>query len=151
MTLVAHSLIAASIVSKISNPVLGIPIVLVSHFAADKVPHWDVMTQKGKSNHKIARDTLIDILLGFVLAGAFFVFKQNINPVYFFSAIFISQLPDLLEAPYVIPQLKNPVSTFVYQFQHYIHDLWFDARLPAPWGIITQASVVALFLLWSVI
>ena len=151
MTLVAHSLIAASIVSKISNPVLGIPLVLVSHFVADKVPHWDVMTQKGKSKYRISRDTLIDIILGFISAGLFFVFKQRIDPVYFFLAIFVSQLPDLLEAPYVIPQLKNPVSTLVYKFQHYVHDIWFDSRLEAPWGIVTQVITVGVFLLWAIV
>lgn len=149
MTLTAHSLIAAAILSKISNPVVGLPLVLASHFIMDKVPHWDVMTEKNKNNFRISRDTLIDISLGFALAGLFFVSAKNIDPVYFFLGIFVSQLPDLLEAPYVLPQLKNPLSTFVYEFQHYIHDVWFDARLAAPWGVVTQIVIVLAFLLWA--
>lgn len=151
MTLTAHSLIAAAIVSKITNPVLGLPIVLVSHFVMDKVPHWDVMTKKDKTKFQIGRDTFIDIFLGFALAGLFFVVAKNINPVYFFLGIFVSQLPDLFEAPYIIPQINNPVSKFFYKFQHYVHDVWFDARLEAPWGLVTQIVVVSAFLLWAFI
>lgn len=147
MTLTAHSLIAAAIVTKISNPLIGLPVVLVSHFVMDKVPHWDIMTNKNKTNFQIGRDTLLDIIFGFIGAGILFLLLPGTNPVYFFSGIFLSQFPDLLEAPYLLPQLKNPVSTVVYDFQHYVHDLWFDSRLPAPWGIISQSAVVLAFLL----
>lgn len=149
MTLTAHSLVAAAIVSKISNPVIGLPLVLISHLILDKVPHWDVMTNKNKTHRKIAVETVLDILLGFALAGAFWLLRPGIDPVYFFTAILVAQSPDLLEAPYIFPKFKNPVSTLVYKVQHYIHDLWFDARQGAPWGVIIQAGVVGAFLLWA--
>ena len=149
MTLTAHSLIAAAIVSKITNPVVGLPLVLISHLVADKVPHWDVMTNKSKTKKTIAIQTFCDIILGFTLAGVFFFLRPGIDPVYFFLAVLISQSPDLLEAPYIIPHLGNPISTGVYNFQHYIHDLWFDARKEAPWGIVTQVLAVSAFLLWA--
>ena len=149
MTLTAHSLIAAAIVSKVTNPVIGLPLVLISHFVADKVPHWDVMTDKNKGNKQITIETLIDIFIGFSLVGLYFVLRPGMDPVYFFSAVIVSQAPDLLEAPYVIPAIKNPVSTFVYKFQHYIHNLWFDARTEAPWGVVTQILVCGALLLWA--
>lgn len=149
MTLTAHSLIAAAIVSKISNPVVGLPIIFVSHFVMDKVPHWDVMTNKNKTKFQIGRDTLIDIILGIIGAGIFFYFKPGLDPVYFWAAIFVSQSPDLLEAPYVFPQTQNLLSTYAYKFQHYVHDIWFDARLEAPWGLVTQVAVVLLVLILS--
>lgn len=108
-----------------------------------------MMTQKGKSNKLIAAETLIDIVLGFGLAAIFFFLRSGMDPVYFFLGILVSQSPDLLEAPYVIPALHNPISTFVYTFQHYIHDLWFNARQGAPWGIISQIVVVGGFLVWA--
>jgi hypothetical protein len=151
MTLTAHSLIAAAILSKVSHPLIGLPLVLGSHLLLDKVPHWDVMTTKGKTHRLIAVETLMDISLGFIVAGIFFFLRPGIDPVYFFLGILVSQSPDLLEAPYVIPQLKNPISTAVYRFQHYIHDLWFDARQAAPWGIVTQVAVVGGFILWAVL
>lgn len=149
MTLTAHSLIAAAIVSKVTNPVIGLPLVLVSHFVFDKVPHYDVMTNKGKTHSQISRDTFLDMILGFISAGAVFYLIPGINPVYFFLAIFVSQSPDLSEAPYIFPQISNPVSTAVYNFQHYVHDIWFDARLDAPWGIVTQIITVGVFLFWA--
>lgn len=149
MTLTAHSLIAAAIVSKVTNPIIGLPLVLASHFVFDKVPHWDIMTNKGKTHSQIGRDTFLDIILGFISAGAIFYLIPGTNPVYFFLAIFVSQLPDLFEAPYIFPQISNPVSTAVYNFQHYVHDIWFDARLDAPWGIVTQIIAVGVFLLWA--
>lgn len=151
MTLVAHSLIAVAIASKYSNPVIGLPLVLLSHFVVDKIPHWDVMTNKQKTHRQIATGTFVDIFAGFVLAGIFnaLFLKSGVNPTYFFLAVFVSQMPDLLEAPYIISQLKNPISTRVYQFQHYIHDIWFDSRLEAPWGVITQIITIGVFLFWS--
>lgn len=151
MTLTAHSLIAASIISKVSNPLLGLPLVLASHFVADKVPHWDLMTSKNKTNRQIAVETSVDIILGFTVAALFWFLKPGIDPVYFFLAVFLSQLPDLLEAPHIFPRFNNPITELVYNFQHYIHDLWFDARKEAPWGIVTQIAVVGGFLLWAFI
>jgi hypothetical protein len=151
MTLTAHSLIAAAIVTKISNPIIGLPIVFASHFVMDKVPHWDVMTNKDKTIFQIGRDTLLDILFGFISAGLFFLFMPGLDPVYFLTAIVLSQSPDLLEAPYVFPQINNPLSKIVYKFQHYIHDLWFDSRMEAPWGIVTQVVITSLFLLWAIV
>ncbi|MCL4397451.1 hypothetical protein M1403_00230 [Patescibacteria group bacterium] len=150
MTLTAHSIIAAAIVSKVTNPAIGLPLVFTSHLLLDKVPHWDIMTNKNKSHQRIALETSADIILGFVAAAAFYLLRgPSVDPAYFFIAILVAQSPDLLEAPYIFPRFDNPVSKGVYKFQHYIHDLWFDARLMAPWGVISQVAVAGAFLLWS--
>ncbi|MBI2012734.1 hypothetical protein HYS90_02270, partial [Candidatus Curtissbacteria bacterium] len=44
MTATAHALIGASIAAKITNPYLGIPLAIISHFVADLIPHWDAGT-----------------------------------------------------------------------------------------------------------
>jgi hypothetical protein len=152
MTLTAHSLIAAAIISKVGNPALGLPLVFVSHFVMDKVPHWDVMTDKKKTRKQIMVGTVTDIFTGFIAAFIFTAYaRPEINPAYFFSAVFVSQLPDLLEAPYLIPRFSNPISKLSYEFQHWVHDLWFDARTPAPWGVIIQLAITGAFLLWAVL
>lgn len=149
MTLTAHSLIAAALVAKIPNPALGLPIVLISHFVMDKVPHWDAMTDKNKSKTRIARDTALDIFLGFASSAVFFLLLPGLDPVYFFLAVFMAQLPDLLEAPYVFPQFNNPLSATLYKIQHIVHDFGFDSRLGAPWGIVSQVVITAAFLWWA--
>lgn len=149
MTLTAHSLVAAALLAKIPNPAIGLPLALASHFLLDKVPHWDLMTNKNKTKSEIARDTAFDIIFGFAGATAIFWLKGGLDPVYFFSGILLSQLPDLLEAPYVFPQFSNPISSGLYKIQHWVHDVLYDSRVDAPWGIITQLIVVALSLLWA--
>lgn len=151
MTLVAHSLIAVAIASKVANPVLGLPLIFLSHFAVDKIPHWDVMTNKDKTTRRIIQQTFIDIFAGFILAGIFnfFVLKSGASPLYFFASVFLSQAPDLFEAPHVILNWNFPGSKLDYQIQKWIHDIGFDARLKAPWGIVTQIVTVGIFLFWS--
>ncbi|MFH1971517.1 MAG: hypothetical protein ABIJ05_04005, partial [Patescibacteria group bacterium] len=36
-----HIIVGAAIASKITNPLLSIPISFVSHFVLEKVPHWN--------------------------------------------------------------------------------------------------------------
>ena len=151
MTLTAHSVMAAAVVSKISNPALGLPLVLLSHFVVDKIPHWDVMTNKNKTKTQIIFGTILDIIWGFLAAilTIFFVSKGGINPIYFFTAVVLSQLPDLYEAPHLIFNWNFPGSKLDYQFQKWVHDVGFDARLRAPWGIVTQIINCALFIYWG--
>lgn len=151
MTLVAHSLIAVAIASKYNNPLVGLPLVLISHFVVDKIPHWDVMTNKNKTHRQIAFGTFIDIFSGFFLAGIFNIFFLNsaVNPMYFLISIALCQFPDLFEAPHRIFNIYIPGSEIDYKFQKWIHDVGFDSRLCAPWGIVTQFLTVAIFLFWS--
>jgi hypothetical protein len=78
-----------------------------------------------------------------------FLLKGGLDPAYFFAGIFLSQLPDLLEAPYVFPRFNNPLSETMYKIQHWFHDVIFDSRVDAPWGIYTQMITAGLFLLWA--
>ncbi len=153
MTLASHSLIAVAIASKVTNPALGLPLILISHFVVDKIPHWDVTTNKNKTHRQIAIGTFTDIFAGFFLAGIFNVFflKSGVNSAYFLVSVFLSQFPDLFEAPYVIFKMNFPGSELDYKFQKWIHDVGFDARLAAPWGILTQVATVGVFLLWAIV
>lgn len=152
MTATGHALIGASLATQITNPVIGLPIIFLSHFVVDKVPHWDVMTnKKNKTKQQIVAETIADVILGFLLVALIFIFYlQSPNPMYIFVSAFVSQLPDFLEFPYVILGLKIFPSYEDYKIQSWIHDVWFNARLQAPWGIVTQAVVVLFFVFWSI-
>lgn len=144
MTATAHALVGAAIAVKIANPVVALPLAFVSHFVFDMLPHWDVMTEADKTNHKaIFIKSSLDVIVGFGLVFLFFGF----SPMIFLGA-FVSQLPDWLEVPSLLG-FKNKYFYWNYLFQHWIHDLWFNSRLKAPWGIITQLIVVVLFLFWA--
>src|SRR3990167_11027957 len=74
MTATAHALIGASLAAKIVNPVLGIPIAILSHFIADLVPHWDAGTNhKNKTLTRLKLEATLDVLLGFALV--FLIFR----------------------------------------------------------------------------
>ena len=151
MTSTGHALIGASIASQIPNPFIAIPLAFLSHFLIDKIPHWDAMTnKKNKTQKQIYTETLIDICLGFTLVIVIFwgIFKVS-DPILILISAFAAALPDYLEAPYLI--LHKKIFPFYqnYKLQSWIHDVGFDARMNAPWGIVTQVGVVLVFLVWA--
>lgn len=150
MTASAHALVGAAIATKIANPAIGLPICFLSHFVLDKIPHWDVMYRhQTKTRRFILVGTALDLALGYLLILVFFSIAHQPPLSYLLLAAFISQLPDFLEAPYSLLKLQWPFSYANYRLQHKIHDIWFNARLAAPWGIVTQVGVVFLILLWA--
>lgn len=145
MTATVHALVGAAIATKIGNPALALPLCLLSHFILDKIPHWDPLTNKTtKSFPRILKEISADYLIGYVLVMLIFGFSP-----YLLLAAFVSQLPDTLEAPYILTKKHFPIFYQFYQVQHWSHDVWFNARLNAPWGIVTQVVTVVIFLLWS--
>ncbi len=151
MTATAHALTAAAIATKIPNPAIGLPLAFFSHFLLDKVPHWDPMyNHQNRKKVEVVGGSVADVLLSYLLVfGIFVLYLHQKDPIYIMTATFFSELPDLLEIPYHLLGVKWPVFYQSYIFQHWIHDVGFNARLRAPWGIITQGVIVALFLFWS--
>lgn len=151
MTATGHALVGASIATQIPNPWISLPLSFLSHFIIDKIPHWDAMTNKhNKTKRQIYTQTAIDIILGYFLVIIIFwgIFKVS-DPVLVMLSAFTAQLPDFLEAPYLVLNSKAFPFYQNYKIQKWIHDVWFNSRLNPPWGIVTQAAVVALFLFWA--
>lgn len=139
MTATSHALIALAAGAKISNPPLAILLVFFSHFAADAVPHWDAGTN---GNHKTKRkmfvEAVIDTILSFiVIIPLWYFFKPHLNVGFIFLLVFVSQLPDYLEVPYLFLNWNFPPFSWVYRFQHFFHH-----RLPLPWGLVTQIIIL---------
>lgn len=150
MTATGHALVGAAIASQVPNPLVGLPLALASHFVFDKLPHWDPMTDKNKTKRQIIEQTVLDVLVGFLLVAVIFVGVLHItNPIYIFLAAFTAQLPDWMEAPYALFRMKIPLIYDNYRVQKWVHDIGFDARMKAPWGVVTQAVVVLIFLCWA--
>jgi len=67
MTATAHALIGASLAAKFSNPLLGIPLAILSHFIFDIIPHWDLGTNhRNKSMTRLRIEAVFDVLLVFL-------------------------------------------------------------------------------------
>ena len=135
MTATAHALIGGAIASAISNPQVGLPLAAISHPIADMIPHWDFgWGWKKKPKFLLFVQSSVDLIFGVVLA--FLLFGGNTDSLYLISAIFLSEVWDLLQMPYLLWGWKFPFSSF-YNFQHDI-----NGKANLPWGILTQAATV---------
>lgn len=144
MTATAHAVIGTIIAAKVTNPLMAIPLAVLSHIAADIFPHWDTATNIDKKGKKRAIfDSFLDVILGFLLSYAiiFFLFPQT-NLLYVLMLILVSQSPDWVMAPYYLFHIKLPLSKWTYLLQKS-----FNNSLDKPWGIITQVAVLILLLI----
>lgn len=144
MTATAHALIGASLASRIVNPIIGIPLAIISHFAADLVPHWDAGTNhKQKSPTRLKLEAAADVLVGFALV--FLIFRTTVEPIYLFSMVIAAQLPDWLEAPSWMFGFKVPPFSWLDYLGHKL-----QSRMQLPWGLVTQVVIVGLIVFFSV-
>ena len=144
MTATAHALIGASLAVRFTNPYLGIPLAIVSHFIADLVPHWDAGTNhKKKSLTRLKVEAAFDVLLGFALA--FIIFRNLVNPTYLFVMVISAQLPDWIEAPSWMFGFKVPPFSWLDWLGHKL-----QTRMQLPWGLVTQVVIVGLLVISSV-
>lgn len=139
MTATGHALIGVLIASRFTNPIIGIPLSFVSHFAFDIMPHWDSGTNmKHKSHNRIVGEAIADVLVSIVASYVLFTSLGGSNIVYMYTCVLFAQLPDWLFTPYVFLKIKNPVTRFLKTVQQGIH----GPGLQLPWGVITQLGAV---------
>src|SRR3990167_1274917 len=144
MTATAHALIGASIAVKFVNPIIGIPLAIISHFVADLIPHWDAGTNhRQKSVIRLKIEAAIDVILGFVLV--FVIFRNLVDPVYLFTMVIAAQLPDWIEAPSWMFGFKVPPFSWLDWLGHKL-----QSRAQLPWGLVTQIVVVGGLLFMTV-
>ena len=144
MTATAHALIGASIASRVINPLIGIPLAIASHFAADLIPHWDAGTNhKQKSLMRLKLEATVDVLVGIALV--FLIFRSSVEPVYLFSMVLAAQLPDWLEAPSWMFGFKVPPFSWLDYLGHKL-----QSRMQLPWGLVTQVVIVGMLVFLSV-
>ena len=142
MTSISHALIGASIAARINNPLVAGIVSLVTHFACDAIPHWDLGTN-WRQRPKIVTGTLAIIETLVAIFGTYFLVAPTFQSVYvLIVCLVMSLIPDWLEVPYYLLLSKSPKSFYwIYKFQSLIH-----SRLQAPLGVMTQIVIVGLFL-----
>lgn len=146
MTATGHAVIGTVIAAKIGNPLISIPIALLSHIAADAFPHWDTATnRKKKSKQRLFIDTFIDVGLSLLLPlflGPYL--NPKINFLYLYIIVFFAQFFDWTSAPYIFFNTRLKFVELMQRFQ-----LSFDNRLDKPWGIILQVLVLLLLVMYA--
>lgn len=137
MTATTHALVGAAIVSRFPHPG-GLALALLSHFALDYLPHWDVIDIKGK--HSLVFElltTVFDVLLGLALVWLFF--SRTTPALILLAGVFSAQLPDWISAPYFFFRINFSPSRWMRAIQaRYQH------RLGLPFGLLIQIVIVLL-------
>ncbi len=139
----SHALIGASLAKLVPNPYLALPLNLGLHFVGDLIPHWDFRTRH------VQRSKLTTIALSLSDAGVgyalgWWLFAGSVPLPYLTIMMFVSQLPDWIEAPYHIFDWNFPPFSSIKKLQSRWHH-----KLDLPWGLVWQTLIVALFLIIS--
>jgi hypothetical protein len=130
MLSIAHGLTGAVIVTGISNPYISLPLALISHYALDVVPHWDVgqgLSKKTKSKRlAFLQELFIDFPGSILLVFLFFPvtspqpFDLPFNTLAFLGW-FIALLPDFVEFPKNFLHLNPPIFKQLNYFHNLVH------------------------------
>lgn len=145
-----HVLVGAAIATKIPNPLIAIPLALLSHFALEKIPHWNphlnTETKKyGKLTPQTMRiivaDTTIALISGSIISTL--VLPDRAHALTILLACFASALPDIVEAPYFLFKVRAKILEDYIKLQK---KLQVDA--PVIPGLITQFFVIAGAIWW---
>jgi hypothetical protein len=94
-----HALTGATVAALIDKPVLALPAALLSHFAADVIPHWDYKAPGGvRGRLKIMSfDLVLSIILLFVLAVS-----VDAQPWLVFTGGLLGIAPDTMWLPFFL-------------------------------------------------
>ena len=139
-----HSLTSALIVSKIPSPAISFPLIIISHYLIDAIPHWDTGSglKSGTKDKKTAFiQTLIDLI--FAATAVFFLFQVGkALSTKLWLGVFVGTLPDLAEAPANFLDYRPFPINWLEKFHDYFHRSW-----KLPYGLIPQVIIVAIVLL----
>lgn len=125
MLSISHVATGAFIASKVTNPILAIPLILASHYIEDWIPHWDVGTglSTGKRKRKDAiRMELVELAISFGIVYLFWHAGSDQFPWFIYLGGFVGLIPDFLEAPRNFwkwePAWLKPLNNFHGMFHH---------------------------------
>ena len=126
MLTIAHAASGALIATKVSNPILSVPLILASHYLQDYILHWDLGTglTGGKKSKwlALAQEITIDMTLAALFLHYFFPGDTlPIDQTAAFGA-FVSLIPDFIEAPKNFlswePKIIRPFNKFHHGFHN---------------------------------
>lgn len=145
-----HTLVGAAIATVIPNPLISLPLALLSHFITDYVPHWNPhLNTELKTLGEVSTRSKVIVMADAGLAlmiGTYIAARSN-NFIVVMLACFLAVAPDVAEIPYYFLGLKN-ISWIRKLIDYQRAHQW---NVPAFWGILTQVAVciVALYLTLS--
>jgi len=145
MLATTHSLASALIVTKIPNPYISLPLVVILHYLLDFVPHWDTgtgLTNGGKTRKRAFFLTIIDLTIAAFLVFYFFQSGKPFLPILWWG-ILLGIAPDILE----FPSLFFNFRPFPLNLLEKFHTEIMHNRCKLPWGLIPQIVLIIAFIL----
>ena len=147
MLSIAHGPTGAFIAKVIPNPFISTPLILLSHYLEDHIPHWDV--GQGITNaHKnktlsFFQELLFDFPFSILLTYLLFQSGKPFDSMIWFGW-FVGLLPDFIEFPRLF---LNKRLGFL-ELHHRFHK-WFHVSTPNKlWGLLPQIILILFFLLY---
>lgn len=135
-----HSLTSALIVSKIPSPIISFPLIIISHYIFDLIPHWDTgsgLTRGLKTKKQAFFHTLIDLAVA--ATAVFFLFQIGKSFSFkLWTAVVLSISPDLLEAPALFLDFRPPPISWLEKFHSRLH--YSGGHFPS--GLIPQIIII---------
>jgi uncharacterized membrane protein len=138
-----HALTGGFIFTKIGNPFFSFPLILAAHYAMDLIPHWDFGTEIWKRGRlKTALLGITELLVALLLSWLLFQKNQPFS-LLLWLGIFLSLIPDFLDAPLLFLKLHLPFSEELTRFHHFFH-----RKHSFPLGLLPQVIIILALLLF---
>lgn len=145
MLLTPHTFVGIAIGASIQNPYLAAILALLSHFAGDKVPHWDFYSNAPKQDRvkgwrplAVMADLIAGVALGLITTCyALWVLHDRSLAMSIFVCGVLSVLPDAFEGPYIFMDKEPKLFSYLTKAQRFMQ--W---QAPLPWGLLTQLVVM---------
>lgn len=98
MTAVNHAVTGAIVATAVSNPCVGLPLALLSHFILDALPHFGAHTIAKPKTKEFRAILLTDTFLttSFLLFVAFAGYRADLNWLVIVAGGFLGWLPDVM-------------------------------------------------------
>jgi hypothetical protein len=163
MILATHAIVGAAVAGAGPGAVSAFFLGFGSHFLLDALPHWDYNLSSrqenpvNRLNDKIEQNTaffldLVKLSFDFGI-GAVLVFRFLTpvigNPWIVWFGVLGGVLPDFLQFIYF--KLRWPILVRLQQFHYRVHTNYHLAGNKAGWGILSQAAVIILILIATVL
>jgi len=139
-----HSLTSALIVSRISSPIISFPLIIISHYLFDAIPHWDTgsgLTNGTKTKKRAFIDTLIDLTIAALAVFVLFQLGKDLS-IKLWLGVLVGISPDLLDAPALFLDYRPFPINWLEKLHNRFHRGW---RLP--YGLIPQIIIITIVLL----
>lgn len=143
MLLTPHILIGVAIITKVQNPILGLLLVLLSHYFLDCFPQQEYSIKNIKERRW--NKSFLDFLRVFfdISFGVLLILLLSESSSFILAAAFLAILPDgftLLNL--IIP--KNKLLEIHNTFHQKLNNFFNNKKIPAFWGIVSQVAAMAL-------